>query len=222
MRVFRIAVMVSALVATTLASGCDEDPVVPTDTTTTDTTTADTATDTTAADTHGDTASDAADLPLLRVFVAAGYEPVVAGVSGADAYCMAHTDYPGTGTFKAFLGGPSRQACSEADCVNGTGHVDWILAAERDYGRAADSLALWSTDANALITFPMANEIIGSTNFLSGFDKDWTLRDIHCDDWTSTSGDAPVGWTSTLGDSGFLSGGKLKCTGGTILCVEQP
>ncbi len=77
------------------------------------------------------------------------------GVNGVDAFCMADANYPGTGTFKAFVvNGSTRVACTTANCSGGASeHVDWVLQPCTDYtrvdgtpiGTTADEIGIFAT-----------------------------------------------------------------------------
>ena len=167
-----------------------------------------------------DTADTTMPVDGLSVFMANGFVPSAAGIAGADMYCNQHEDAVPAATYKAFLASETRQICDSPDCANGPAPLDWVLAPSEDYVNL-DGVLVFSTDENALINFPMTAEIETGQNFFSGFALDWTLRPIHCENWTSTMGEAPVGWSSSIEDTAFLAGGTLDCDRGRILCIEQ-
>ncbi len=171
----------------------------------------------------GDAAGDSSSQEDLRVFVTAAEYTPGTGIAGADAHCMADANRPADGVYKALIAGTTRGICADADCASGPSPVDWVLAAASSYVLAPDGVELFETDSDALIAWPIAVVLTpGGVNQFSGFDRDWTLRpDFHCDDWTSTTGDAGVGWTHSL-DSAFLQGGSVGCDASRpLVCVEQ-
>lgn len=162
--------------------------------------------------------------PPLTLFLSADGYASGGGFAGADAHCMADPNYPGSGTFKALLGGAARSVCPEADCASGAQPVDWVLAADTPY-TLLDGTTLFTTNSDAVfLDWPMATTLGQEINFFSGLDRDWTVRDgLHCDDWTLQGDEhrAGVGWAASA-DSGFLQGGDLGCARQLIVCVEQP
>lgn len=144
------------------------------------------------------------------------------GFAGADEFCMTDSANPGSGTFKALLGGSDRSVCVDADCASGATPVDWVLQPNTTYTRLDDAV-VFTTNADGIFTdWPMLEEFAPGTNQASGLDTDWTVRDgLHCENWTVASDDpAGVGWTASL-DGGFLQGGQLTCRRLPLVCVEQ-
>ena len=147
------------------------------------------------------------------------------GVTGADAFCMSDSNYPGTGTYKALLtDGSTRVACTTANCGGGPSeHVGWVLAANKRYTRL-DGTEIGNTTANALFSFPLTNSIstFAITSW-TGFDSDWTAFSVGlCSGWNSTAGNGVDGST-TATNIGAVSSNYNPCSTATrrLYCVEQ-
>lgn len=144
----------------------------------------------------------------------------------ADANCMGDANKPsGGGTYKAMIVHSQRQACSDSDCTaSSTGRVGWIFSANTAYARP-DGTAIGSTDANAVLTFPLSATLeAGGKAFASGFNATWgAFSGFNCSDWTDNTGSGSVGFgdTSSTG-SGMLSAEATGCNQLLpLVCVEQ-
>jgi hypothetical protein len=131
--------------------------------------------------------------PTYRIFVTFGsYDGNRGGIAGADLNCQTDSNKPGgTATWKAMLvAGTTRRACTSANCsTNGNSeHNDWVLKPNATYVRP-DGTLIGSTDANALLIFPLSNSI-GTTDVQpwTGLNIDWTTDNLNnCNNWGITA-----------------------------------
>lgn len=125
----------------------------------------------------------------------------LSSIAAADALCVAAKPAQ-VAKVKALLVGPTRTACTTADCaVGGAGeHVDWPLAPSTEYRRLDGTTVLGTTNAKGLFDVLRA-----SVDTVDGFV--WTgLAANGANTWTSwlTSPSTCAAWTST---SGLVLGG---------------
>ena len=155
------------------------------------------------------------------------YNGNLGGISGADAKCNADNagmlDNGRSPTYKAFIVGTERTACSVSNCMGGSS-VDWVLAPNTNYVRP-DGSDIFATNSLSLPVGPFTNIVAGTVNFYDGFTStDWTTATADtCMDWTSSDGGQPaaVGWGAAVNDT-FITGGTVGCgTLESLLCVEQ-
>ncbi|OFZ26902.1 MAG: hypothetical protein A2381_19950 [Bdellovibrionales bacterium RIFOXYB1_FULL_37_110] len=144
------------------------------------------------------------------------------GIDEADAICTASKP-ANTGTVKAFLSdGTNRVACTSADCSGGIGeHIDWVLAANREYRRPGGAVVIGTTDAFGIFGFPLLSEFYSSAGTIfTGMTTDYRPAN-DCTNWTSTLGTGTNGvLDSKL--SNALSSADNSCNNTHhILCVEQ-
>lgn len=148
------------------------------------------------------------------------------GAAGADAFCMADANYPGTGTYKAMIvvGSLSRTACSTANCSGGSSeHIDWVLSPNTMYYRDNETTEIGETNSAGIFTFPLTNA------FASTFETTWTgmlgdwTADTTCTGWSDGTG----GDIGTYGDTNDTSSNQISFTQDVcsttlkIICVEQ-
>ncbi len=145
------------------------------------------------------------------------------GVAGADSICGDNLPTNGT-TSKAFItDGTARVACTTANCSGGPGeHTNWVLAANTTYYLINGSI-FGTTDANALLNFPLTNAIESSTSPVwTGFATDWTSSANDCANWSSTAGNGAAA-TSSGTNTDLLFTADRACNDGTtsLLCVAN-
>lgn len=155
------------------------------------------------------------------------------GISGADVFCMADTNKPSTGTYKAFLvDGVNRRACSTANCSGGISeNIDWVLAPDTTYYRSNQTTPIMTTNSSGVFVFgTLTNSFLGAMiPYWSGFAPaaNWTTGTRICSLWTSSSGsggDANIGFGG-IGDA--VSGDAIAensrgCNNSvSLICVEQ-
>jgi len=159
------------------------------------------------------------------------------GVSGADAICNNSVYKPAcSGSYKAFLVGTVRVACTTSNCGGGPSeHTDWVFTANTTYYAPDGTTSILTTDANALpatIHAQLGDYLTPTYNngsHWSGLNGDWTNSGDDCSNWSDGTG----GDTTELGDFGtsgspasvtdYTSGGSKNCDDSlsNILCVEQ-
>lgn len=153
------------------------------------------------------------------------------GVSGADALCMADTNYPGNGTYKAFLAdGSSRIACTTSNCGGGVSeHIDWVLSPETPY-ELNDGTYIGTTNSSGLFELPISATLGENGLFFTGLSIDlgseWVSSTDDCANWTDgTSGESAILGTTFETDSrSFWEDviGPVGCNSSQyLLCVEQ-
>jgi hypothetical protein len=153
------------------------------------------------------------------------------GIAGADAFCMADSNKPASGTYKAMLvDGTSRVACTSSFCSSSgvAEHVDWVMAPSTMYVRG-DETPVGVTNSAGVFAFPVIASI-GDVGFPSG--KTWTGMDYDQRNWKYRSGCTCSGWTSTSGNGCYGSNNDSNdnmidylydaCSGSyRLFCVEQ-
>jgi hypothetical protein len=195
------------------ASGAP-DAATPTDASTVDSSTSDATSDASRdaladalSDAPGDAAVDApVDTGPARPFrylfaTVPSARASLSSIAAADALCMAAKP-SSVAKVKALLVGPTRTACTTADCaVGGAGeHVDWPLAPSTEYRRLDGTTVLGTTNAKGLF-----DSLRASVDTVDGFV--WTgLAANGANTWTSwlTSPSTCAAWAST---SGLVLGG---------------
>ncbi len=150
------------------------------------------------------------------------------GISGADAICNSALNKP-AGTYKAMisdgnssLGG--RVACTTANCsVGGVAeNFYWALSPDTEYENA-DSELIGITNASAIFTFPITNQIavVAGGAAWTGLNADFTSSANNCSGFTSNAGFGTLG-TSTNTNDTILFFSTISCnTDAYLYCVEQ-
>ena len=159
-----------------------------------------------------------------RIFVtSATYNGNLGGPSGADAKCMADSDRPSSGTYKAMIvtDDGSRSASPTT--------TDWVLAASTEYRRLDDTTIIGTTTASRVFSPPLSAgfdspELIYSW---SGLNPNWTTGFQSCNNWTddSVSYYGRTGYTTdnTSYSSYNWNYGSSPCSVSSLhlICVEQ-
>jgi len=182
-----------------------------------------------ACDGNGDI-TDSSSAGVTKIFyTVSSYNGNLGGVSGADSKCMADSNYPGSGTYKALIvDGTNRIASASANA--GDGQVDWVLQPNTTYYRSDGSTIILTTDSNGIFVFGTLDNSFGSGGRLwMGLNADWTT-DNHCTTWAdgtnsypavSGSGGDSVETSSSSIDAS-IAGSPYPCNfSGQLLCVEQ-
>lgn len=152
------------------------------------------------------------------------------GIAGADALCMADSNYPGNGTYKALMmDGVNRVACTTSNCGGGVSeHTDWVLAASTTYLRSDDTTTIGTTTSAGIFSFPLTNAFSSTSNSIwTGLHANWTLATHHCDGtaapWTSSLSSVlgKVGVSDSTASNAITDNNdqcNLLCN---LYCVEQ-
>lgn len=154
------------------------------------------------------------------------------GIAAADALCMADSNYPGTGTYKALIvDGVNRVASVTANA--GDGQVDWVLKPRTTYYRSDGTTKIMTTDASGIFVFGALDNSINGAGalYMTGIDSDWTLYDVtaqneNCNGWTY--GGINNGTTAAVGRLDQTSSAAITFTSGgwcstplALVCVQQ-
>lgn len=165
-----------------------------------------------------------------RIFVtAATYDgATMAGVAGADAHCMADTNKPSTGTYKAMIADQTNRIscvnamCSPTDPTDGT---DWVFQPSTAYYQSDGTTLIGTTTTTRLFTFNVANGFSNTaTEFWTGIGSNWGSIGANCTKWTATTAVTSRFGTANAVDSTLISSGgsAVACTTArAIACVEQ-
>jgi hypothetical protein len=169
------------------------------------------------------------------------------GIAGADDKCMADSNYPSSGTYKAMIvDGTNRQACTTENCTTGiTQHTDWVLRPNVTYIRPDASvppvmLPIFTANWNGVFDYSAAPGAgyspLATTAFYfyTGLSMDWTTNTNVCNggsgpwtDGTSSNNGARGDASKTVNDSTSPFTGPWGstdgdgCTGLYLACVEQ-
>lgn len=164
------------------------------------------------------------------------------GPAGADLKCNADGNKPNGSNYKAMVtDGTNRNACNTPNCGGGVGeNIDWVFLSGRIYVRATDAAALFTANAEGIITAPAANMLsqsfgTGTTRyFWTGFAvtsywEDATAQSTNtCNNWTSgtatptASEGGRVGASNVTDYTAIRSGNGRSCSDSYhLLCVEQ-
>ena len=192
--------------------------------------------DAAVADAH---VSADANLPTKKhIFVTAGtHDGNFGGVSGADAFCVADSNYPGTGQYKALISdGATRLPCAQGDGnqnCQASENVGWIMNANTEYDRL-DGGELGVPTAAGVLSFGNGQPLMHAFNDVTdmvytGLNSDWTLYDgcsdgdCECMQWTSNSnGDGGAYGTSTDTNNHSIEDATISCDVlAHLYCVEQ-
>ncbi len=151
------------------------------------------------------------------------------GIAGADGLC--DTNKPSAGSWKALISdGTNRLACSSStDCTNDTtGRVDWTLAANTSYRRAADDTLIAVTNANGIFDFPLNNGWASNSNrSWTGLQATWAANTANnCLAWTSASAanNGKAGINDATNSTSIAAAGTQTCDSSntlSIICVQQ-
>ena len=158
------------------------------------------------------------------LYMASALTGNLGGIAGADTACSTLASRPvGVTAAKAMITGPTRTACSVANCGAGNAQVDWALHANQHYVRA-DGAYVFLTEGNGIFTaYPAQHDLGSGVNFWDGLNANWTTRGPNCADWTSAlpSDQGAVGYDVGL-NGAWLAGGQLTCNNGRpFVCAEQ-
>lgn len=138
----------------------------------------------------------------------------IGGIAGADSKCMADSNYPGSGTYKALL----------VDGTARTTQVDWVLLPDTEYSRVSDGIVVGTTDSDGLLLFNLDNPVDASYNYwiFTGLNSDWTSDTSNdCTNWTDTGGFGSFGFGDKT-DTDAISAAQGSCTTSVkLICVEQ-
>ena len=160
------------------------------------------------------------------------------GIAGADALCNNATNKPTAGTYKAFLTGATRRACSTANCSGGVGeNLDWVLQPNTAYFISLQTtlatisintcLVSFTTNAAGIFTSMPNQYNPNSVRFSTGLNTDWTNSANNCTDWTSASNASfrAIGEINAFNAANFYSSSTstFRCDNGNLvlLCIEQ-
>lgn len=152
---------------------------------------------------------------------------VANGIQAADYLCMHDSNYPSSGTFKALIiDAVNRVACTTVNCSGGVSeHVDWVLAADTEYGRSAENLTIGTTNAHGIFDFStdLENSIGSSGAAWTGMMGNWTSRGYNCGGWngSGTEGDHNQMDSTSSGSVGFTWDFCLNSAAYPLICVEQ-
>ncbi len=167
-----------------------------------------------------------------RIFITSStFTGNLVSVSDADASCMSDANYPGAGTYKAFIvDGTVRRACTTANCGGGPSeHIGWVLAATTTYVRSDGTTVIKATNNEAIFSFAgavLTNSFSATSyNIWTGLTNNWTGNDnADCTNWTSAIGAGEVGNTSATDGTAIQQAATLNCSGAAsvrLACVEQ-
>ena len=161
---------------------------------------------------------------------AATFDGNLGGSAGADAKCMADTNYTdqvgGTGTYKAMIADVNRKASITPNI--GDGQIDWVLQPSTTYVRP-DGTIIMTTGTNGLFDFNGGDQLTNSLDGLSpiyftGIQPTWVNNTtFHCADWTTNSiSNAAVSGSGTEINGLAINENNPICdTMGKLFCVEQ-
>ena len=174
-----------------------------------------------------------------RIFVtASSYNGNLGGISGADQKCANDANNPNDGaTFKALVVGGTRRACSNSYCSSGYEAQNWVLKANTEYINMSDSSTFVTTNANAVVEYPVfvndegkENKALdkvwtGLSSMGGGFVdsvKDWTTASDNCSNWTNENALGGIYGESFSNDYSAFSSMSDFCSGlNKLYCVEQ-
>jgi hypothetical protein len=188
------------------------------------------------------------NLEILYMYVTKStYTGNLGGLAGADAKCMADSNYPGTGTFKAFLtdddsASYTRMACFNANCSpsNANDGTGWILKANTSYYRVNSKIKVFTTNASRIPPFPFINSLLGTNlppvKYWSGISPTWVFTAYNlpptvpgicgsnsANAWTvsTTSGAGGYGLAESTSAT-FVNNAGVSCNAVyALVCVEQ-
>ncbi len=135
------------------------------------------------------------------------------GIAGADQKCMTDANYPGSGTYKAFIvDGVNRIASITPG--QGDGQVDWVINADTSYYRPDGFTLIGIANSKALFSANLTNTISATgINFWSGFyrpDNGTSMTNVT---WTAGVTSICTAWT--FGGPGGGDGGLYGSISGT-------
>ncbi|TDP51151.1 uncharacterized protein DUF1554 [Bacteriovorax stolpii] len=149
----------------------------------------------------------------------------IGGIVAADSLCMADSNYPGSGVYKALIvDGSNRVACSSANCSGGSSeHVDWVLRANTQYQRVSDGATVGTTNANGIFSFPLTNSLDASYTYwlFTGLTANWITNTGDCTNWSSTGGFGGFGLGDKTTIEAVYSNNGSCSTSVKLICVEQ-
>ena len=163
-----------------------------------------------------------------RIFISnQDYNGNLGGKAGADAKCMADTNKPSSGTYKAMLVGNGREASPTP--------TDWVLAASTEYRQLDDTTVIGTTNASRIFPSPLTNAFgpVNGINSWTGLNSNWTgyvynTVPATCDDWTDGIGNyyGSFGQTysadlNNYSDYNWYNGYTNCSQTRNLICVEQ-
>ncbi len=160
------------------------------------------------------------------------YNGNLEGIPGADAKCMADSNYPNTGTYKALLADglvTGRVASMTANM--GDGQVDWVLLSNNDYYRYSDKKFIFTANSKDLFSFgtfddPFNSGFPDNNNiYWSGINASggW-ITDSNCSNWLSDdiTKIGAYGEVNKINASAIGVGATVSCNNmHHLVCVEQ-
>lgn len=182
---------------------------------------------TTGAITEDCTVTFASIRPLHIYLTSTTYNGTLGGVAGADSKCMSDANYPGSGTYKAFISdGVTRVACTVADCGAGSTSTDWVVQPNTEYRRLDETVIGTSTSVGTFTGTLTHSPGTDTTFATTGILNNWlsAANTYNCGSFTNTTGQTAGAYDpSTTNAAVAFTGLNTQCTDmNRIYCIEQP